>query len=286
LSEFLTKGTLYTCFILKVFRLRTQSTVARLTVLMFRNMSWSSMVALCICLRNFTDTVQWKIQEYYAPDKAFKLMFSCHSSVSYLFSLLNVRRMDATEKRLIRDNGTLFGTLYTCFILKVFCLRTQSTVARLTVLMFRNMSWSSMVALCICLRHFTDTVQWKIQEYYAPDKAFKLVFSCHRSVSYLFPLLNVQRMDATEKRLIFGCTLWPASCMVKPWLTIWLTTVARISSEIMALFLALSLHPLPPPPPPPLTLTPLPFLCALHSIVLLVWLLRRVFQISKTLIYS
>src|SRR4029434_7608842 len=34
--------------------------------------------------------------------------------------------------------------------------------------------------------------------------------------------------------------------MVKPWLTIWLTTVARISSEIMALLLALSLHPLPP----------------------------------------
>src|SRR4029434_7812585 len=141
------------------------------------------------------------------------------------------------------------GTLYTCFILKVFRLRTQSTVARLTVLMFRNISisiyWSSMVALCICLRNFTDTVQWKIQEYHAPDKAFKLVFSCHSSVSYLFPLLNVQRMDATEKRLIFGCTLLRASCMVKPWLTIWLTTVARISSEIMALLLA---HPLPPLP--------------------------------------
>src|SRR4029434_11174320 len=53
-----------------------------------------------------------------------------------------------------------------------------------------------MVALCICLRNFTDTVQWKIQEYYAPDKAFKLVLSCHSSVSYLFPLLNVHRMDA------------------------------------------------------------------------------------------
>ena len=159
------------------------------------------------------------------------------------------------------------GTLYTCFILKVFRLRTQSTVARLTVLMFRNMSWSSMVALCICLRNFTDTVQWKIQEYYAPDKAFKLVFSCHSSVSYLFPLLNVQRMDATEKRLIFGWTLWPASCMVKPWLTTGLTTVARISSEIMALLLALSLHPLPPPPPPPLTLTPLPFWSPLTSML-------------------
>ena len=64
-----------------------------------------------------------------------------------------------------------------------------------------------MVALCICLRNFTNTVQWKIleiQEYYAPDKAFKLVFSCHSSVSYLFTLLNVRRMDATEKRLMFG----------------------------------------------------------------------------------
>ena len=46
----------------------------------------------------------------------------------------------------------------------------------------------------------------------------------------------------------------PASCMVKPWLTTWLTTVARISSAIMALFLALP----PLPHPPPLTLTPLP----------------------------
>src|SRR4029434_4828687 len=88
-------------------------------------------------------------------------------------------------------------------------------------------------------------------QYNAPNKAFKLVFSCHSSVSsYLFSLLNVQRMDANENRLIFGLTLCPASCMVKPWLTIWLTTVARISSEIMALLLALSLHPLPPPPPP------------------------------------
>src|SRR4029434_21270 len=107
---------------------------------------------------------------------------------------------------------------------------------------------------------------WKIQEYYAPDKAFKLVFSCHSSASYLFPLLNVQRMDAIEKRLIFGWTLWPASCMVKPWLTTGLTTVARISSEIMALLLALSLPPLPPPPPP-LTLTPLPFLSPLTSML-------------------
>src|SRR4029434_5878475 len=47
-------------------------------------------------------------------------------------------------------------------------------------------------------------------------------------------------MNATEKRLMFGRTLWPASCMVKPWLTTGLTTVARISSEIMALLLALS----------------------------------------------
>src|SRR4029434_378901 len=76
---------------------------------------------------------------------------------------------------------------------------TQSTVARLTVLMFKNMSWSSMVALCICLRNFTDTVQWKIQEYYAPDKAVKLVLSCHSSVSYLFPLLNVH---------IYICYIW------------------------------------------------------------------------------
>ena len=84
-------------------------------------------------------------------------------------------------------------------------------------------------------------------------KAFKLVFSCHSSVSYLFSLLNVQMMDATEKRLIWGCTLWPASCMVKPWLRTWSITVARISSEITPLLLTRP----PLPPPRPLTLTPL-----------------------------
>src|SRR4029434_3881473 len=99
LSEFLSKGTLYTCFILKVFRLRTWSTLTRLTVLMFRNMSWSSMVALCICL---ILQIQYNVK-YYAPDRAFKLVFSCHSSVSYPFSRLNFRRMDATEKRLMFD---------------------------------------------------------------------------------------------------------------------------------------------------------------------------------------
>src|SRR4029434_4192799 len=93
------------------------------------------------------------------------------------------------------------------------------------------------------------------QEPYAPDKAFKLVFSCHSSVSYLFSLLNVRMMDATEKRLILGCNLWPASCMVKPWLRTWSITVARISSDITALLLTLTRpllpHPLPHPPLPP-----------------------------------
>ena len=94
------------------------------------------------------------------------------------------------------------------------------------------------------------------------------MFSCHSSVSYLFSLLDVRKMDVTEKRLMFGWTLWPASCMVKPWLTTWLTTVARISSEIMALLLALSLHHLPlPPPPRPLTLTPLPLWSLLPSML-------------------
>lgn len=60
-------------------------------------------------------------------------------------------------------------------------------------------------------------------------------------------------MDATVYLLKFGCTLCPASLIVRPWLTTWSTKVARISSEITVLGL-----PRPRPPrPPPLTLTPL-----------------------------
>ncbi len=60
-------------------------------------------------------------------------------------------------------------------------------------------------------------------------------------------------MDATVYLLKCGCTLCPASLIVRPWLTTWSTKVARISSEITVLGL-----PRPRPPrPPPLTLTPL-----------------------------
>ncbi len=60
-------------------------------------------------------------------------------------------------------------------------------------------------------------------------------------------------MDATVYLLKCGCTLCPASLIVRPWLTTWSTKVARISSEITVLGL-----PRPcPPRPPPLTLTPL-----------------------------
>lgn len=60
-------------------------------------------------------------------------------------------------------------------------------------------------------------------------------------------------MDATVYLLKFGCTLCPASLIVRPWLTTWSTKVALISSEIT--FLGLPLPRLPRPPP--LTLTPL-----------------------------
>lgn len=60
-------------------------------------------------------------------------------------------------------------------------------------------------------------------------------------------------MDATVYLLKFGCTLCPASLIVRPWLTTWSTKVARISSEMIVLGL-----PRPRPPHrPPLTLTPL-----------------------------
>jgi len=69
-------------------------------------------------------------------------------------------------------------------------------------------------------------------------------------------------MDATVYLLRFGCTLYPASLIVRPWLTTWSTKVARISLEIVVLGL-----PRPRPPrPPPLTLTPLPLFPMLASI--------------------
>src|SRR4029434_6403027 len=70
-------------------------------------------------------------------------------------------------------------------------------------------------------------------------------------------------MAATVKRL------WPASLMLKPWLSTWSTTAAQISLE-MTILLLLSpppsspcpSHPLPPPCPPPSPLPPpLPSLC-------------------------
>lgn len=72
-------------------------------------------------------------------------------------------------------------------------------------------------------------------------------------MSYLFSFRKVRMMDATVYLLKFGCTLCPASLIVRPWLTTWSTKVARISSEITVLGL-----PRPRPPrPPPLTLSPL-----------------------------
>src|SRR4029434_7907100 len=73
-------------------------------------------------------------------------------------------------------------------------------------------------------------------------------------------------MAATVKRLRLGWTLWPASLMLKPWLSTWSITAAQISLE-MTIHLLLSLppppsypcpsHPLHSCPPLPLTLTAL-----------------------------
>src|SRR4029434_3390079 len=91
-------------------------------------------------------------------------------------------------------------------------------------------------------------------------------------ISYLFSILKVLMMAATVKRLIFGWTLWPASLMLKPWLSTWSTTAARISFELSTLLLLspppplpsspCPSHSLPPPcpphPPPPCPPTPPP----------------------------
>src|SRR4029434_4119200 len=44
---------------------------------------------------------------------------------------------------------------------------------------------------------------------------------------------------ATVKRLRFGWTLWPASLMLKPWLSTWSTTAAQISFSFFFLLLLL-----------------------------------------------
>lgn len=53
MSEFLWNGTLYRCFILTLFNLRTLSIVAKLTLLIFLNVPWSAITAACfhaVCL--------------------------------------------------------------------------------------------------------------------------------------------------------------------------------------------------------------------------------------------
>lgn len=72
--------------------------------------------------------------------------------------------------------------------------------------------------------------------------------------AYLFSLRNVWMIELTVVLPILGCTLRPASSMVRPWLTTWSTIVALISLGIR---LYLPLLPLPLPLPPRI-LTPLP----------------------------
>ncbi len=89
--------------------------------------------------------------------------------------------------------------------------------------------------------------------------------------THLFSRQNVWIIEFTVVLPTFGCTLRPASAIVRPWLTTWSTIVALISSGIR--LCTWPLLPLPlfcPLPLPPRTLTPLheadlPFLC--HSIV-------------------
>src|SRR4029434_3407921 len=69
-----------------------------------------------------------------------------------------------------------------------------------------------------------------------------------------FSILKLLMMAATVKRLRFGWTLWPASLILKLWLSTWSTPAAQISLEMIILLL---LSP-PPPPPPPCPPTPPP----------------------------
>lgn len=74
---------------------------------------------------------------------------------------------------------------------------------------------------------------------------------CIRYLDDLFSSLKVWIMEATVKRLRFGCTIFPASLIGIPWARTWSTGVARILLEsICPSALALPL--------PPTHLCPLP----------------------------
>ncbi len=75
-------------------------------------------------------------------------------------------------------------------------------------------------------------------------------------LQYLFSSRNVLITLATVYRLRFGCTRSPASLSVRPWLTTWSTSVARISFVRFGPLWAPSCLPLPLPIPLPLPLPP------------------------------
>ncbi len=54
----------------------------------------------------------------------------------------------------------------------------------------------------------------------------------HCTLIDLFSLWNVWIIEDTVDLPIFGCTLRPASAIVRPWLTTWSTIVALISSDM------------------------------------------------------
>lgn len=56
-----------------------------------------------------------------------------------------------------------------------------------------------------------------------------LQYSAHCWITYLFCLRNVWMIEDTVVLPTFGCTLRPASAIVRPWLRTWSTIVALIS---------------------------------------------------------
>ncbi len=86
-------------------------------------------------------------------------------------------------------------------------------------------------------------------------------------LQYLFSSRNVLITLAAVYRLRFGCTRSPASLSVRPWLTTWSTSVARISFVRFGPLWAPSCLPLPLPLPPawPPSL-PLPLLIPLPTL--------------------
>lgn len=182
------------------------------------------------------------------------------------------------------------GTVYNGFILTWCFFRILEIVVMLTLWIFAKvtlfaktpsrisgsfiplfrMTISTMAVSCTSVSILPFPLVWDnhwVLSGNAKTITHKFIYFCNvqlsqmplQNTSYLLVCRKTLTIDATVERCRFGCTLWPASLIERPWFTTWSITVALISSETTALDLPLIL--LPPririPHPLPATLLPL-----------------------------